>query len=469
MMWKYKIIIALSFIPSTFINAQDTASSAVHKFSVQQSVDYAFTNNVQVKNALLNIKIQEQTNRSITAAAYPQISGNINATHYPNITVQSFPNFIAAATYGVLEQEGVLNGSGQPIKAPDDFGFIEAAFGTKWNASAGVSLSQILFDGQVFVGLQARQTSIDFQQKNVEVTQMLIKANIYKVYYQLAASKTQIEQLDANIARLEKLQHDAGELFKNGFVEKLDVDRASVQLTNLQTEKLSVQNTINNGYLGLKLLLGMPAKDSLILTDSVNEEKVKEGLFNENNYAYTDRKDYNYLKLGKDLHEYNVRRYKLSKIPTANLTAGYSKLAYRNQFDFFGSGSWFPSSYIALNINIPIFQGFAADANIKKAEFELQQAQNQITDLELTIDNQVAQAINNFRTAVNTLDAQKQNMQLAEEVYNQTKKKYETGIGSTLDITNAQSDLLVAQSNYINALYNAIIAKIDYLNATGKL
>ncbi|MEP6512330.1 MAG: TolC family protein [Parafilimonas sp.] len=469
MMWKYKIIIALSFIPVSFMNAQDTASPAVHKFSAQQCVDFAFTNNVQVKNALLNIKIQEQTNRSITAAAYPQINGNINASHYPNITVQSFPNFIAAATYGVLVDEGVLNGSGQPIKSPEDFGFIEAAFGTKWNASAGVSLSQILFDGQVFVGLQARQTSIDFQQKNVEVTETLIKANIYKVYYQLAASKTQIEQLNANIARLEKLQHDAGELFKNGFVEKLDVDRASVQLTNLKTEKLSVQNTINNGYLGLKLLLGMPAKDSLLLTDSVNEEKVKEGLLNEGNYQYADRKDYNYLKLGEKLNEYNVRRYKLSKIPTANLTAGYSKLAYRNQFDFFGSGSWFPSSYIALNINIPIFQGFAADANIKKAELEFQQAQNQITDLELSIDNQVAQAINNFRTAVNTLDAQKQNMQLAEEIYNQTKKKYETGIGSTLDITNAQSDLLVAQSNYINALYNAIIAKIDYLNATGKL
>ena len=347
---------------------------------------------MQVKNAILDLKIQEQTNRGITAAAYPQIKGSLSTTYYPNVAVQTFPNFIAAATYGVLEQEGVKNGNGEPIKSPDDFGFIEAAFGTKWNGSGGVSLSQILFDGQVFVGLQARQTSIDWQQKNIELTQENIKANIYKVYYQLVASKTQISQLDANIARTEKQLHDAGELYKNGFREKIDVDRATVQLANLQTEKLKVTNTINNGYLGLKLLIGMPVQDTLMLTDSITDADTKKGLLNEGIYQYTDRKDYQYLELGKRLNEYNIKRYKLSKWPTASLSGSYSKVAMRDQFNLFKKGDWFTSSYIGLDINIPIFSGFAKNADIEKAQLELQQTQNQLDNLKISIDNDVTQA-----------------------------------------------------------------------------
>jgi len=463
-------IIALLFcllLSSSY--AQNQQAAAKHEFSIGQCIEYGLKNNVQVKNAILDLKIQEQTNKSITASAYPQINGSIGSTYYPNITVQSFPNFIAAATYGVLEQEGVKDKNGNPIKSPDDFGFIQAAFGTKWNASAGVSLSQILFDGQVFVGLQARQTSLDWQQKNIELTQENIKANIYKVYYQLAASKTQIAQLDANIARTEKLLHDAGEMYKNGFAEKIDVDRATVQLANLQTTKLKVNNTINNGYLGLKLLIGMPVQDTIVLTDSVTDSEIKEGLLNEGVYQYTDRKDYQYLQLGKRLNEYNIKRYKLSKLPTANLSSSYSKMAMRNQFNFFGKGDWFTSSYVGLNINLPIFSGLAKNANIEKAQLELQQTQNQIDNLKVSIDNDVAQATNNFHNAVITLDYQKKNMQLAEQVYNQAKKKYEIGTGENLEITNAQSDLTIAQNNYISALYDAIIAKIDYLKAIGKL
>ncbi len=443
--------------------------SSVHAFTVQQCIDYAMKNNVQVKNALLDVKIQEQINRNVTAAAYPQINGTISATHFPNVTVQSFPNFIAAATYGVLTAEGVKDGDGNTIVAPADFGYVQAAFGTKWNASAGITLSQLLFDGQVFVGLQARKATMNWKAKAVEVTQEAIKANIYKIYYQLAASKTQTDQLDANVQRLEKLQHDVTELYKNGFAEKLEIDKATVQLTNLQTERTSALNSINNGYLGLKLLMGMPVTDVLTLTDSYDENKVKEGLLNEGSYQYEDRKEYQYLTMARDLGAFNVRRYRLSKLPTVALSGSYSKLAQRNQFDFFGKGQWFSSSFIGLNINVPIFDGFAKDANMQKAKLELQQTDNQISNLKQTIDNEVAVAENNYHNAINTLDVQKKNMDLAEQIYNQTKTKFEAGTGSNLEISNAQADLKVAQSNYINAMYTAIIAKVDYMKAIGKL
>ena len=469
---KHRSGITIQFILLTFIlRAQppQQIAAAKHAFSIQQCIEYGTANNLQVKNALLDVQIQEQTNRGITAMAYPQINGSFGPTFYPNVAVQSFPNFIAAATYGVLAQEGVKDGSGNTIVPPSDFGFVQAAFGTKWNASAGVTLTQILFDGQVFVGLQARKTSIDFQQKAVEVTAENIRASIYKVYYQLVVSNTQTDQLDANIERLQKLQHDTKELYKNGFAEMLDVDKATVQLVNLQTERAAVQKVIDNGYLGLKFLIGMPIKDTLVLTDKITVDKIKEGLLNEGAYLYTDRLDYQYLSLVRKLNEFNIKRYKLTKLPTANLNAAYSKIAQRNQVTFLGKGDWVSSSYVGLSVNIPIFAGFAKDASIQKAKLELQQTENQVTNLKISIDNEVAQATNNFRTAITTLDFQQQNIELAEKVYNQSKKKYEIGTGSNTEITNAQTDLRIAQINYINALYNAIIAKVDYQKAIGKL
>ncbi|RYF89848.1 MAG: TolC family protein, partial [Chitinophagaceae bacterium] len=173
--------------------------------------------------------------------------------------------------------------------------------------------------------------------------------------------------------------------------------------------------------------------------------------------------------LGIKLNEYNVRRYKLSKIPTLSLNGYYNKNAQRNSFDFFKGGDWFDISAISVNLNIPIFTGFSTKAKIQRAKIELQQSVNERENLKLVIDNDIQVARNNFRSSIASLDFQKKNMELAENVFSQTRKKYESGTGSQLEINTAQTELKTAQTNYINALYDAIIAKTDFLKATGKL
>lgn len=460
-------VIALLALFYSKVKAQQPP--VVHAFSIQQCIDYAHNHNVQVKNALLDYQIQVQTNRGITAAAYPQLNATASTTFYPKVPVQIFPNFIAAATYGVLQQEGVKNGAGQPIVSPGDFGYVAASFGTKWAANGGVSFSQILFDGQVFVGLQARKASLDYVNKNAEVTEENVKVNIYKVYYQLAVSKTQMQQIDANIALADKLLHDTKAMFDNGFQEKLDVNKATVQLANLQTLKLKTQNNIDNGYAGLKFLIGMPEQDSLALTDEVTEDSIKSNTLQPWDSTYTDRKEFQSLQYANTLNAYNVKRYKYMYIPTAKLTSTYSEQAARNKFDFFGKGDWYPSWFIGLNINIPIFDGFEKAANVQKAKLQLQQTQNQLDYLKISIDNDIVKARNTFRSAVVTMDYQKKNMDLAQQVYDQTKKKYEVGTGSNLEVNNAQTDLITAQTNYVSAMYDAVVARVDYLKAIGKL
>ncbi|HUS00811.1 MAG TPA: TolC family protein [Chitinophagaceae bacterium] len=436
-------------------------------FSAKQAVDYAIKNSAQVKNALLDIEIQRQINKEITAAAFPQVNGNVNASHFPNVAVQTFPNFIAAGTYGVLMKEGIKDGNGNPIQIPADFGIIEAQFGSKYMAGAGIDFNQLLFDGQVFVGLMAKKASIEFTTKAAEVTQEMIKANVYKIYYQLVVGRKQIESIDANISRFEKLLHDTREIFKNGFAEKLDVDKVEVQLNNLRTEKYRAENQVAAGITGLKFLMSMPQKEQLVLTDTLSEAELMMNILDEN-YSYTDRKEFQQLTLLEKLNGYNIKRYRLSKLPTVALSGNYNKTAQRQKFDFF-RGTYFTSSFIGLRINVPIFDGGAKNARIEKAKLELQKTSNNIEQLKLSIDNDVEQARLKMRNALATMESQKRNIELAERVYATTKLKYEQGLGSNQEIYNAQTELRVSQNNYYSALYDAITAKIDYLKAAGKL
>ena len=467
---KYCLLLLSLLTSSKLVTAQVETTPKVNSFSLQQAVDYAKKNSVQVKNALLDILIQKQTNRDITSIALPQINGNMSVTRNLNIPVQVIPNFIGPATYKVLIDEGVKNGNGQAVTFPaGGFGNLPFQFGTPWNANAGVTLSQLVFDGQVFIALKARNGTITLQERIAALTEENIKANVYKVYYQLVTGKIQIELLDANISRLEKLKHDVQVMYDNGFTERVDIDKLSVQIVNLQTEKLKANNMISNGYSGLKVLMGMPILDSLILTDKLDDNQIKEGVLEASQFKYSDRNEYQISEVTNTLNGLNVRRYKLSQIPTFALVGGYSKQAQRYKFDFFGKGEWFSSSYVGLQMKVPIFNGFALNARIKKAKLELQKSQNQTEALKINIDGEVANAKNNFINAIAAMDYQKKNMALAEKVYDQTKKKYEIGTGSSSEINASQVDLKTAQTNYITALYDAIIAKVDFLKATGKL
>lgn len=429
------------------VSAQE-GPKTVHAFSLEECVAFAQKNNVQVKNALLQIEAQVQTNREIGAAALPTINSNIGGTDYTKIPTSLLPGQFF----------------GQPAGT-----YIPVQFGTKFNANYGMNFQQLLFDGQVFVALQARAASLEMQRNNAALTEENIKANIYKIYYQLSASKTQLNILDANIERLSKLAHDAEIMYKNGFAEKLDVDKVNVQLNNLQTEKLKATNSVAIGFMGLKMLMGMPVKDSLSLTEVINEQSLNNDILVENDFQYSVRKDYKYLGTLKKLTEYNVKRYQLSNLPTLSMSGAYSKNAQRTKFDFFEGGSWFTTQLVSLNLSLPIFNGFATDARIKRTKIELQQIENQMVGLKNNIDNEITQSRLNYISSVATVQFQKKNMQLAENVYQQTKKKFEAGTGSNTEISAAQADLVSAQNNYMNALYTALIAKVDFLKATGKL
>jgi len=448
---------------------QNTIAQKVNQFSVKQAVEYAMNNAVDIKNALLDIKIQKQSNNEITAIALPQINGSVSGIHYFDIPVTTLPDFISPSVYKVLVDNGVVNGSGNPIANPaNGFSSIPAKFGTPWNASGSIDVSQILFDGQVFVGLKARNSVLHLAKQSAEVTKEQIKATVYKIYYQLVVSKKQASSIDANIERFEKLFADTKEIYKNGFAEKLDVDKVEVQLNNLKTEKEKISNQLEIGNAALKFLINIPQKDILLLTDSLQDEEIKSVSLNDS-LDFNNRKEYQQINTAIKLSRYNVKRYQLSKIPTIAAFGTYSKNAQRNEFNFFDKGSWFSTSLVGVKLSVPLFDGNVRNARINKAQYELEKTKNTKNRLEQAIQLEVSDAKLKFSSAIRTYENQQKNMDLAESVYSATKLKYEQGLGSNMEIYNAQTELKVAQNNYYGSLYDAIIAKVDYLKSIGKL
>ena len=439
-----KIIV---WIGLTALSLSATAQDK-HAFSIQQALDYAKKNNVRVKNALLDIQIQEQTNREVTGSALPQIKATGSLVYNAKLPISLIPAEFFGGTPGTFE---------------------ELPFGVKWNSTGGITLNQIVFDGTVFAGLKARDALMNYSGKLEEITEETIRANIYKVYYQLLVSKTQIELLDSNIANQTKLQHDTKIMFDNGFSEQLDIDKITVQIVNFQTERANAVNVAANGYLGLKMLMGMHIRDELTLTDTLSDEQITQGIPDMTSFDYNQRRDYQANELGIQLNQFDLKHYRFAKLPTLNLNGYYNKNAQRNKFNFTGKGDWFGISAFTLNLNIPIFTGFSANARIQRAKLVLEQSVNNRESLKITIDNDIDSAKNSFNSAISSLNYQKKNMTLAENIFQQTKKKFEAGTGSQTEINQAQTDLKAAQTNYINALSTAIISKVDFIKATGKL
>ena len=424
-------------------------AQAIHAISAGEAIEMAKKYNIQVKASVANLAIQEQTNKEVTALALPKIAGTGSTTDFFSIPITLVPG----------EFFGGPPGSYAPVK-----------FQQKYIASAGVTLTQTLFDGSVFIGLKARSAALDYYRKAIDLSVENLSVQVYKTYYQLVVSKTQIQLQDSNVDRAAKLLHDTRVLNENGFAEKLDVDKAVVQLTNLQTAKQNTETTIINGFTFLKFLVGVPAQDSIVLTTEFSEADLLGGVPMDTSYSYKDRYDFQYLEIQKQLNDLDIRRYQAAYYPVLNLNGAYQKNAASSTYDIFSSsGTWFTSSYIGLSLNVPIFDGFAKNARLQKSRITAAYTNDQVENLKLNIGQEVAIAKNNFLNAIRTMGAQKSNMQTADLVYSQTKKKFESGLATNTDLSNAQQDLITAQFNYVNALYTAVVAKVDFLKAIGKI
>jgi outer membrane protein len=463
-MMKTKVLLG-SFLLLTAINVN---AQQKYELSVKEAVDLAFRNVIELKNARIDLQIQEAKNKEILGSAYPQVTGNVGLNHYLKLPGILFPDATATQVYGILKDEGVQGSGGAITDVPEPVMRL-LSFQQPWNMAAGATLTQLLFQPDVFVGLQARKTALDLSASQIEQISEKVKDSAYKRYYAILIAQKQLGFLDQGVSRLRKLYSDDSIMYKNGFIERLEMDKVQVQINNLTTIRNQVASAVNLSYAGLKFAIGLSQADTVVLKDDLNSANIRENLL-ENDFKYEDRVEIRTLGYAKELQKLDLKRYKLGYIPTVAAMANYSLNGQGPDFLTSGNTTWINSSFIGLNVNIPIFDGFQRRYKVQQSQFKLQQVENTISNVKQAIDLEQVFTKESLLTAITNLDIQEKNMLLAEKVYNTTKVKFQEGVTtSSFEVIQAENDLQTAQSNYFNALYSAVVARISYLKSLGKL
>ncbi|NIG52036.1 TolC family protein [Chitinophaga sp. Cy-1792] len=435
-------------IPFATAHAQQQPSPEPIRLSAREAVDYALANQASIKTAKLDELIQLAKNKEVSGMALPTVNGTGQYQYNPYIQKQQFN----------------LKNLGQPKDS-----FINASFQLPQNLMGEVRLTQTLFDPSVLVALQARKTLESLVMKNVTKSEIDVRENVYKSYYNVLSANKALTILSGTIHTMEKLLNETSEIYKNGLVEKLDVDRLRVQYTNLQTEQTKLVNLLELGTAALKYQMGMPLRQAITLTDTLSTEQIVADVANLDKFDYEQRIEYQVLETQKHALEYDLKRYKLKGLPSLQLFAATGAMRGSDKFDYFQGQMWYGYLNTGLNLSVPIFTGLQRRRQVDQAQLAVKKADVQMDNLKLAIDLEREQSNSTFKNNVLTLQAQEKNMALAEDVYATTRTKYKEGVGSSLEMSTAESDLLTAQNNYFTALFNAIVAKIELMKAYGKL
>lgn len=465
-MGRSVVVMLLFLVLSSQLNAQKK-----YAFTATQAVEHAVKNVTEVKNLKIDRDIQLARNKEIRGQALPQLNGTLSSQYFFNIPVTLLPDFISPSVYNVLNKEGVKNASGNIIQVPTGPpGLNPVQFGVPWQASAGFSFQQLFFQPDVFVALQARSKSIQYADINIKAMEDSVRSNVYRSYYSVLIAEKRRTFLVDGINRLEKLSKDQEVLFKNGFAERLDIDRTQVSLNNLRSAKSQIDNLVYIGYAALKFSMGLDQKDTLQLADTLSISIVKKDILDTTGFKYEDRNEIKLLQTVEELQKLDLKRYKLQYLPTVAGFWNYSENAQRREFNLFNANQpWFKTSVAGLSINVPIFDGLQKNYRIQQAKLNLAKTKNTIENVERAIDLQRVAAYNSFRNAITGLDIQERNLELAERVYTSTKKKYEQGLGSSFELLQTEQSYEDAQANYFQALYDATIAKVAYFRSLGRL
>ena len=441
----------------------------VYRFSIKEAVDMAFKNLPGLKNLELDYKLQEATNKQITASAYPQITGTAGLNHYLQLPQILFPDGTAAAIYSILKEEGVKDGSGNPIVKDIAVTQRQVSFQQPWNASVGASLNQLLFQPDVFVGLKARATALEFARVNVDVEKEKVREQAYKQYYGVLIAEKQLFFIKDGITRLEKLKHDMEQMYKNGFSEKLDIDKTEVQLNNLKTSQNLMENAIRLNYASLKFAIGIKQQDSVALSEELSAEYLKRSMLEETPFQYSERKEFQALTIARKLQGLDLKRYQMSNLPTVSFFMNYNLQGQSTKFITSSDALWLKSSLAGIQVNVPIFNGFLRKYKVQEAKLKLEKIDNNMDQLKNAIDMEQSINRNLFKNAMLNLDIQQRNMDLAKSIYNTSKKKYEQGLARSFELLQDENAIRDSESRYFEALYQAALARVSYLKALGKL
>lgn len=419
----------ITLIFTTVITTSVIAQEIMH-MSVKQAVDYAMENNYEIINAGKDIEAAKYQIQESTSIGLPQVNASIDYNDNIARPVMIIPDFT------------------DPTKT------MELQFGTKYDASLGGSVSQLLFSGEYLVGLQAakkylEKTNTDFFKNKVEVKQQVANS-----YYAALSAAEGLRIIDSTLVITSNLADETREVYEVGLAEETDVDQLDLLVADLEASALYLKNQRIISHAFLKFYLGLVDADSIVLTD--NMESIISVRHNSelltNPFNVNQNIDFRSLAKQKELSWLQVKLEKATYMPSLSANLNYQTQAQRDDWDFFNSkGVWYSSSFFGIKMQIPIFSSGQRNSKVKRAQIAYSQVEVLEKQLVSQLNLQYDAAKNEYMNAYRVYENKQKSRKTAEKIYNKTTRKYVEGMASSLDLLNTHNQFLNAENEYINS------------------
>jgi outer membrane protein len=429
--------IALLWCPLFLLSQTSEKDSLLQEVTLKNAVNYAMVHQPKIRQSIVDEQILETTIKSKLADWYPQINFNF---------IQQENFLLPETTIG-----GNLVKLGVNHSTAGQFTFTQNIF------NKDVLLASHSKDD---VRLQAKQATSN--------NKIALAAEVSKAYYDVLATLQQIKVSEANILRIEQSLKDAYNQYKAGITDKIDYKRATISLNNSKATKRTNEELLKAKLEYLKSLMGYPVTGILnIVYDSLQMEN-EISLDTLQVADYSARIEYKLLSTRRNLLKYNLRYNKWSYLPTISANGAYNLNFQSNNFNQLYASS-FPTSFVALNLGIPIFQGGKRKANVQAAELDLERNELDFAYLKSTVSSAYAQALAMYKSNLLNYLTLKENMGMAKEVYDIIQMQYRAGIKTYLEVITSETDLRASEINYYTALYQLLASKVDVQKELGQI
>ncbi|MCU7496090.1 MAG: TolC family protein [Ignavibacteria bacterium] len=439
-MKKIKSIVFLSFVFYASVFGQ--------KYSLKHCLDYAKQSNSNIKMAYLDSKVSDEVVNEQIGRALPQISISGTIDDKLLIPTQMLPGEIA----------------GRPGT------FVPVKFGTQYSATAGISLTQKIYDPSLGVALKAAKLSRELSEQNVRKTDEQTLYNVSAAFYRALVVKKQLDNLKVILSVSQKNLDATQQKYENGLVKKIEVDKIKVTFNNTNSQVNQIELAYKQALNNLKFTIGMPVDSTIALTDDLPDELSALPEASNSKDFVESRIEYQMQQSTISLYEADRQNNIAAYYPSLSFYANYNYAAQRSEFDFLKGGKdWYTNSSIGVQLSVPVFSGFQRYAKVQESELNLEKAKENLKLTEQSIMVELSNYYIQYRNAIDNIKNEKENLELAESVYKNTQAEFSQGVSSSMDLIQTESTLRETQNNYFSKLLNLYIAKLDLEKSRGNL
>lgn len=435
--------------------AQDSKETL--KLSISEAQDYALQYNRSVQSARIDKNITEKQVWETLSMGLPQISLSANYLHQFRVPVLSFGPFLDVNSLpdGTITKADLQNAykDSPPV-----------ALGVKDNTTIDFTVSQLIFNGEYIVGLQAAKVAREISDKSLVKTEDQTKESIAGTYYLILVLDENIRLLNESLKAIDKTYNELFKMNQEGLNEETDVDQITINKSNIKT---LINSLVSQKEVSMKLLkfqLGVEFDQSIVLTDSIpgiTELGNMEYLFSQE-FNVQNSVDYQMISVQEKVSELMVKREKSKLLPTISAFYRHEEQTKRPTFNFA------VKDVVGASLTFPIFTSGMQSSKVNQAKYNLEKIRLTKKDSEQGLIMEFETAKSTYQAAYGNFTTNKESLVLSKKVYDRTMIKYTEGVASSLELTQSQNQYLTSESNYYNSLLSLLNskAKLDRLLKT---